>query len=170
MMIKDDREGLIKSELFRKYQEIFEQYINEVIMFSQEFDPTDHLMVMAQDPDKFETILSVPDQPVPLDFVLNQFWPRLGLLPMEPDNPDLILKIAEFMLNELILKYSPSLEKLNLNHMKELFTADGDEYEEEQMQQEMAAQEEQQRHLQRQKDQRQPEADQYDEDLEEEAA
>ena len=58
---------------------------------------------------------------------------------MEPDNPDLILKIAEFMLNELILKYSPSLEKLNLNHMKELFTADGDEYGEEQMQQEMAA-------------------------------
>lgn len=60
-MIKDDREGLMKSELFRKYQDIFEQYISEVIMFSQEFDPTDHLMVMAQDPDKFETILSVPD-------------------------------------------------------------------------------------------------------------
>lgn len=86
-------------------------------------------MAMAHDPDKFEAILSAPDQPVPLDFVLNSFWPRLGLLPMEPENPDLVLKIAEFMLNELILKYSNSLEKLDLTHMKELFTAEGeDEY------------------------------------------
>ena len=58
-------------------------------------------MAMAHDPDKFEAILSAPDQPVPLDFVLNSFWPRLGLLPMEPENPDLVLKIAEFMLNEI---------------------------------------------------------------------
>ena len=52
---------------------------------------------------------------------------------MEPEDPDLVLRIAEFMLNELILKYSTSLEKLNLVHMKELFTAEGDdaEYEEE---------------------------------------
>ena len=132
----------MKSELFRRQQDIFEHYITQVIHFSNEFDPTDYLMAMAHDPDKFETILQAPDAPVPLDFVLNSFWPRLGLLPMEPEDPDLVLRIAEFMLNELILKYSTSLEKLNLVHMKELFTAEGDdaEYEEEQMQQELAAQ------------------------------
>ena len=34
--------------------------------------------------------------------------------------------MAEFMLNELILKYSESLDRLNLKHLKELFVG-GDE-------------------------------------------
>jgi len=46
--------------------------------------------------------------------------------------------IAEFMLNELILKNSDSLEKLDLKHLKELFSGEGDDEEnEEEMEDEM---------------------------------
>jgi hypothetical protein len=53
-------------------------------------------------------------------------WPKLGFLPIDPENPGVAL-VAEFMLNELILKNSESLEKLNLQHLKELFRGEGDE-------------------------------------------
>ena len=53
-------------------------------------------------------------------------WPKLGFLPIDPENPGVAL-VAEFMLNELILKNSESLEKLNLQHLKELFSGEGDE-------------------------------------------
>lgn len=61
---------------------------------------------------------------------MEDLWPRIGFLPIDPENPGLVL-IAEFMLNELILKYSESLDKLNLIHLKELFSGedDGEEYE-----------------------------------------
>jgi hypothetical protein len=64
-------------------------------------------------------------------------WPKLGFLPIDPNNPGVAL-IAEFMLNELILKNSDSLEKLDLKHLKELFSGDGEEEEnEEEMDEEM---------------------------------
>lgn len=53
-------------------------------------------------------------------------WPKLGFLPIDPENPGVAL-VAEFMLNELILKNSESIEKLNLQHLKELFSGEGDE-------------------------------------------
>jgi hypothetical protein len=57
---------------------------------------------------------------------LNDLWPKLGFLPIDPENPGVAL-VAEFMLNELILKNSESLEKLDLTHLKELFSGDDDE-------------------------------------------
>lgn len=72
-----------------------------------------------------------------LDFILNDLWPKLGFLPIDPENPGVAL-IAEFMLNELILKNSDSLEKLDLKHLKELFSGEGDDEEnEEEMEEEM---------------------------------
>ena len=56
---------------------------------------------------------------------MDELWPKLGFLPVDPNNEGFAL-VAEFMLNELILKYSESLEKLNLKHLKELFVG-GDE-------------------------------------------
>lgn len=41
--------------------------------------------------------------------------------------------IAEFMLNELVLKYSDSLENCVLLHLKELFSRDGAEEDDEEM-------------------------------------
>jgi len=35
--------------------------------------------------------------------------------------------VAEFMLNELILKNSESLDELNLTHLKELFSGEDEE-------------------------------------------
>lgn len=57
---------------------------------------------------------------------MKDLWPKLGFLPIDPENPGVAL-VAEFMLNELILKNSESLEKLNLQHLKELFSGEGDE-------------------------------------------
>ena len=57
---------------------------------------------------------------------MKDLWPKLGFLPIEPENPGVAL-VAEFMLNELILKNSDSLDKLNLQHLKELFSGEGDE-------------------------------------------
>lgn len=53
-------------------------------------------------------------------------WPKLGFLPIDPENPGVAL-VAEFMLNELILKNSESLDELNLVHLKELFSGDDEE-------------------------------------------
>ena len=63
---------------------------------------------------------------MPLSYILKDLWPKLGFLPIDHENPGVALE-AEFMLNELILKNSESLEKLNLQHLKELFSGEGDE-------------------------------------------
>ena len=63
---------------------------------------------------------------IPLSYILKDLWPKLGFLPIDPENPGVAL-VAEFMLNELILKNSDSLDKLNLQHLKELFSGEGDE-------------------------------------------
>ena len=57
---------------------------------------------------------------------MKDLWPKLGFLPIDPENPGVAL-VAEVMLNELILKNSDSLDKLNLQHLKELFSGEGDE-------------------------------------------
>ena len=94
-----------------------------MIRFNQDFDPTETLMAIAKDPERIKAILAAPDQLVPLSYILEDLRPRIGFLPIDPENPGLVL-IAEFMLNELILKYSESLEKLDLVHLKELFSGD----------------------------------------------
>ena len=88
------------------------------------------MLIIANDPERREFIHSAPEELVPLDYILTDLWPKLGFLPIDPNNPGVAL-IAEFMLNELILKNSDSLEKLDLKHLKELFSGDGDEEEEE---------------------------------------
>jgi len=71
-----------------------------------------------------------PDHPVSLHYILTDLWPKLGFLPIDPENPGVAL-IAEFMLNELILKNSESLDELNLFHLKDLFSEEMDELDEE---------------------------------------
>jgi hypothetical protein len=94
-------------------------------------------MIIANDPERREFIHSAPDAIVPLSYITTDLWPKLGFLPIDPENPGVAL-IAEFMLNELILKNSDSLDKLNLQHLKELFSGDGDEEEnEDEMDEEM---------------------------------
>ena len=83
-------------------------------------------MIIANDAVRREVIHTAPDIPVPLSYIINDLWPKLGFLPIDPENPGVAL-IAEFMLNELILKNSESLEELNLQHLKELFSGEGDE-------------------------------------------
>lgn len=61
-----------------------------------------------------------------LKYILTDLWPKLGFLPIDPENPGVAL-VAEFMLNELILKNSESLEELNLTHLKELFSGEDEE-------------------------------------------
>jgi hypothetical protein len=108
-------------------QQIFNHYLKCIIEFSQEFDPTETLMIIASDPEKRNLIQSAPDSPVSLKYIVEDLWPALGFI--DPENPGVIL-IAEFMLNELILKNSDSLDKLNLQQLKELFSSDpeDDEY------------------------------------------
>lgn len=108
-----------------------------IIEFSQSFDPTETLLIIANDPERREFIHSASDDLVPLNYILTDLWPKLGFLPIDPNNPGVAL-IAEFMLNELILKNSDSLEKLDLKHLKELFSGEGDDEEnEEEMDEEM---------------------------------
>ena len=83
-------------------------------------------MQIASDEHKRMWIHSAPNEPVTLQFILKDLWPKLGFLPIDPENPGVAL-VAEFMLNELILKNSESLEELDLNHLKELFSGDEDE-------------------------------------------
>ena len=60
-------------------------------------------MIIAHDPVRRDHIHSAPDTLVPLSYIINDLWPKLGFLPIEPESPGVAL-IAEFMLNELILK------------------------------------------------------------------
>lgn len=90
-------------------------------------------MIIANDPERRDFIHNAPDELVPLSYIITDLWPKLGFLPIDAENPGVAL-IAEFMLNELILKNSESLDELNLQHLKELFSGDGeddeDDYEE----------------------------------------
>lgn len=124
MMIKGDQDALSQSDNYLDNQDIFNHYLKCIIEFSQEFDPTETLMIIANDPEKRQFIEQTPDQDVPLDYIIQDLWPKLGFI--DPENPGVIL-IAEFMLNELILKNSETLDKLNLQHLKELFSGDPDD-------------------------------------------
>ena len=124
MMVKGDQESLSQSKLYLENQEIFNHYLKCIIEFSQEFDPTETLMIIASDMEKRQLIHETPDAPVSLQFIIEELWPKLGFI--DPENPGVIL-IAEFMLNELILKNSENLNQLNLQHLKELFSGDPDE-------------------------------------------
>lgn len=94
-------------------------------------------MIIANDNERREFIHNAPDDLVTLNYILKDLWPKLGFLPIDPENPGVAL-IAEFMLNELILKNSDSLEKLDLKHLKELFSGEGDDEEaEDEMDEEM---------------------------------
>lgn len=132
MMVKGDQEGLAECKLYLESHEIFNYYLQCIIEFSQQFDPTETLMIIANDPERREFIHNAPDTLVPLSYITSDLWPKLGFLPIDPENPGVAL-IAEFMLNELILKNSDSLEKLNLQHLKDLFSGDGEDDEDEEV-------------------------------------
>ena len=83
-------------------------------------------MIIANDPIRREFIHSAPETNVPLSYITLDLWPKLGFLPIDPENPGVAL-IAEFMLNELVLKNSDTLESLNLQHLKELFSGEGED-------------------------------------------
>lgn len=138
MMIKGDQEGLQNSKIYMENADIFNFYLQCIIEFSQSFDPTETLLIIANDNERREFIHNASDELVTLDYILKDLWPKLGFLPIDPENPGVAL-IAEFMLNELILKNSDSLEKLDLKHLKELFSGDGedDEENEDEMDEEM---------------------------------
>lgn len=137
MMIKGDQDALKNSELYMENQDIFNYYLQCIIEFSQSFDPTETLLIIANDPERREFIHSAPEDFISLNYILTDLWPKLGFLPIDPSNPGVAL-IAEFMLNELILKNSESLEKLDLKHLKELFSGEGDDEEnEDEMDEEM---------------------------------
>lgn len=136
MMVKGDQEGLVESKLYMENQDIFNYYLQCIIEFSQQFDPTETLMIIANDPERREFIHAAPDSLVPLSYITTDLWPKLGFLPIDPENPGVAL-IAEFMLNELILKNSESLEKLNLQHLKDLFSGEGEDDMDEDMDEEM---------------------------------
>jgi len=93
-------------------------------------------MIIANDPERKQFIHEAPDGLVPLSYITQDLWPKLGFLPIDPENPGVAL-IAEYILNELILKNSDSLNKLNLQHLKELFCNDDVEEEEEDAEQSM---------------------------------
>lgn len=133
MMVKGDQDGLRNSDLYMEQQDIFNYYLQCIIEFSQQFDPTETLMIIANDQERSEIIHNAPDHLVPLKYITTDLWPKLGFLPIDPENPGVAL-IAEFMLNELILKNSESLEQLNLQHLKELFSGEGDDEGDEEVQ------------------------------------
>jgi len=83
-------------------------------------------MIIANDPVRRDFIHVAPNSPVPLAYIITDLWPKLGFLPIDQENPGVAL-IAEFMLNELILKNSDSLDNLNLQHLKELFSGEGED-------------------------------------------
>lgn len=66
-------------------------------------------MQIASDDEKRTYIHEAPNQAVTLEYILKDLWPKLGFLPIDPENPGVAL-VAEFMLNELILKNSQSLQ------------------------------------------------------------
>jgi hypothetical protein len=134
-MHKGDQEALGKSKLYVENEELFNYYLHCIVEFSQQFDPTETLMIIAEDQERREFIHNAPDTPVPLSYIIDDLWPKLGFLPLDPDN-QVIALIAEYMLNEIILKNSDSLDKLNLQHLKELFGADDDEMDEEEEEEE----------------------------------
>ena len=70
-------------------------------------------MIIANDPERRQYIEEAPDSDVNLEYVLEDLWPSLGFLPIDPDSPGIAI-VSEFMLYELILKYSESLNKLSL--------------------------------------------------------
>lgn len=83
-------------------------------------------MQIASDERKRTWIHEAPSEPVTLQYILRDLWPKLGFLPIDPENPGVAL-VAEFMLNELILKNSESLDELDLTHLKELFSGEDEE-------------------------------------------
>ena len=108
---------------------MFNYYLQCVLEFSQQFDPTETLVLIAKDEAKRQAIIDLPETNVTLSFVLENLWIKLGLLPLDDENPGIAL-IAEFFLYELIIKYSDNLESLNLKHLQELFSYPSEDEEE----------------------------------------
>ena len=56
MMAKNDNEGLQNSKLYNGQPDLFEYYLELVIRFAQDFDPTETLMAIAKDGDRIEVV------------------------------------------------------------------------------------------------------------------
>jgi len=69
MMVKGDQEGLSESQLYLENQDIFNYYLQCIIEFSQQFDPTETLMIIANDAERRQIIHSAPNTLVPLTYI-----------------------------------------------------------------------------------------------------
>ena len=49
MMVKGDQDGLTNCKTYLENQDIFNYYLQCIIEFSQQFDPTETLMIIAND-------------------------------------------------------------------------------------------------------------------------
>jgi len=58
-----------------------------IIEFSQSFNPTETLMLIANDPKRRIHIEKAPEKLVPISYIINDLWPKLGFLPIDPENP-----------------------------------------------------------------------------------
>lgn len=83
--------------------------------FSKQYDPSEHLTAISEDVECQNVIRSLEAKTYSISYVIDELWPRLGLLPIDPANP-VTAAVAEYFLNELILKDtgSTSLESLEL--------------------------------------------------------
>ena len=93
---------------------MFDSHVNVLIKFARKFDSTLYLKVI-NDHEHQETLKTIPTGRQSISYIINDLWPKLGFLPIDPNNMDTAL-IAEFFLNEWVfnIKESTDLENLEV--------------------------------------------------------
>lgn len=80
-MLLGNKDHVYSSKVYLSKKASFDKYFAKITKFSQEFDPTDTLMAIKNDPSRLQHILNIKDRtPVPLQDVLDNLLPNLGLL------------------------------------------------------------------------------------------
>lgn len=81
MFIKDE-DALNKNALQQQgnNKDLFNYHLHRIVDFSKRFDPQETLMLIAMDDFKRKSIINAGDEPVSLDYILKELWPKLGLL------------------------------------------------------------------------------------------
>ena len=75
------------------------------IQFKQTQAFKDTLNIIHNSYKRCEDIRSAPDTLVPMSYLTDNLWQKLGFLPFDPQNPG-IVRIGEFFFYELILTKS----------------------------------------------------------------
>ena len=92
-------------------EETFKNYVLKLNEFKEHFDPTEYLNGLAGDSQMRQIIKDMHNETDDSLYV-QKLWNKLGFS-FDP-------QISDFMLFELILRYSDSLEVLNLSCMRNL--------------------------------------------------